>query len=281
MSRNLQISRRGSFKARLIIALIIAAVSAMSYCSMNQENPITGERQRVAMSEKDEIALGLHAAPKMVQQHGGLHPDPRGQAHVDRVGGRLLGALDQWLASRNPPRKNPFPFEFHLLRDNRTINAFALPGGQVFITEALYRRLQTEGQLAGVIGHEIGHVLSRHGAQRLAKEQLTQGLVGAVGVAGGNVDSARLAQAVGQLVNMRYGREDELESDSWGVRLCTMAGYNPEAMYGVMDVLEQASKGGGPPEFMSTHPKPANRKDYVRAVIEKEYPEGLPPNLEP
>jgi predicted Zn-dependent protease len=235
----------------------------------------------VALSEKDEIALGLHAMPQMIRQHGGEHPDPRAQAHVDRIGGRLLAALNKWLAGHNPPRRNPFPFEFHLLRDSRTINAFALPGGQVFITQALYQRLQTEGQLAGVIGHEIGHVLSRHGAQRLAQQRLTQGLAGAAGVAGGDINSARLAQAVGELVNMRYGREDELESDKWGVRLCAMAGYDPKAMYGVMKVLEEAAPGGGPPEMMSTHPKPANRAKYVEEVIKTEFPEGLPPGLEP
>jgi predicted Zn-dependent protease len=280
MLRTFSRVRRGSVRARLVIALVIALISAVTYCSRTQVNPITGEKQRVALTEKDEIALGLHARGPMMQQHGGLHPDPQGQARVDRIGARLLRALDQWLASRNPPRKNPFPFEFHLLRDSRTINAFALPGGQVFITQALYSRLKTEGQVAGVIGHEIGHVLSRHGAQRLAKERLTQGLVGAVGVAGGNVDSARLAQAVGQLVNMRYGRDDELESDRWGVRLCAMAGYDPTAMFEVMKVLEEASRGG-PPEFLSTHPKPANRMKYVDEVIKQEFPEGLPDNLEP
>lgn len=281
MRRDFHSIRRGDVRVRLLIALVIALFSVVSYCSMSQENPITGEKQRVALSEKDEIALGLHAMPQMIQQHGGPHPDPRAQAHVDQIGGRLLAALNKWLASHNPPRRNPFPFEFHLLRDSRTINAFALPGGQVFITQALYQRLQTEGQLAGVIGHEIGHVLSRHGAQRLAQQRLTQGLAGAAGVAGGDINSARLAQAVGELVNMRYGREDELESDKWGVRLCAMAGYDPKAMYGVMRVLEEASPGGGPPEMMSTHPKPANRAKYVEEVIKTEFPEGLPPNLEP
>ena len=279
MRREFRSGRRGDVRVRLLIALVIALFSVVSYCSMSQENPITGEKQRVALSEKDEIALGLHARPQMMQQHGGLYPDAQAQAHVDRVGGRLLAALNKWLASQNPPRRNPFPFEFHLLRDARTINAFALPGGQVFMTQALYQRLQTEGQVAGVIGHEIGHVLSRHGAQRLAQQRLTQGLAGAAGVAGGDINSARLAQAVGELVNMRYGREDELESDKWGVRLCAMAGYDPTAMYGVMKVLEEASSGG-PPEMMSTHPKPANRVKYIEEVIKAEFPQGLPPGLE-
>jgi predicted Zn-dependent protease len=79
---------------------------------------------------------------------------------------------------------------------------------------------------------------------------------------------------------MQYGREDELESDRWGVRLSAMSGYDPRAMFGVMKVLEEASRGG-PPEMLSTHPKPANRVKYVEEVIQKEFPQGLPPNLEP
>ena len=215
----------GGLKMRLIIAAVMVLFSLFTYMNMGQTNPVTGERQRVAMSADQEIAMGLQAAPEMTAQHGGLHPDPRGQQIVDAVGDRLLTALDGWLQERG--KTNPFRFEFHLLRDPRTVNAFALPGGQVFITYALYSQLETEGQLAGVLGHEIGHVLSRHGAQRMAKQKLTQGLVGAAGVAGGGYDSAQMAQFVGQFINMKYGREDELESDKWGGSLDCRSGVRP------------------------------------------------------
>lgn len=112
----------------------------------------------------------------------------------------------------------------------------------------------------------------------MAKQQLTQGLAGAAGVAGGGYDSARMAQAIGQMVNMKYGRKDELESDLWGVRLSALAGYDPRAMIGVMDILDEASQGG-PPEMMSTHPKPANRKAYIERVLKREFPNGVPQGL--
>jgi predicted Zn-dependent protease len=147
------------------------------------------------------------------------------------------------------------------------------------MTSALYDRLETEGQVAGVLGHEIGHVVERHGAEQLAKQQLTQGLAGAVGVAGGDIDSARLAAAVGQLVNMKYGRDAELESDRWGVRVMAQAGYDPRAMLRVMEILEEAG-GGDMPEFLSTHPKPANRLEYIREVLEAEFPDGVPEGIE-
>ena len=270
--------RRSEWKMRLLLAGLIALVSVISFYSMTTENPITGEHQRVAMTEQEEIAMGLQAEPEMVSQHGGISPNPQARREVDKVGGLLLAALDESL--RKQGKANPYQFKFHLLDDPRTVNAFALPGGQVFITTGLYKDLETEGQLAGVLGHEIGHVLSRHGAQQLAKQQLTQGLIGAAGVAGGSQDSARMAAQVGQLVTLKYGRSAELEADKWGVKLAAMAGYDPQAMIGVMKILDKVSQGG-PPEFFSTHPKPANREQYIEDVIKKEFPSGVPPGLKP
>lgn len=269
-----------AFKMRLLIAGGVALFSLVSYLSTSDTNPITGARQRVAMSPEEEIALGLQALPEMAAQHGGEYPDAEAQATVDAIGNHLVKTLDGWLS--NQQRANPYRFEFHLLRDDRTVNAFALPGGQVFITYALFQRLQTEGQLAGVLGHEIGHVLERHGSQRMAKQKLTAGLTGAAGVAGGGYDSARMAQAVGQMINMSYGRQDELESDKWGVLLSALGGYDPRAMIGVMDVLEEASGGGGgQAEIFSTHPKPENRREYISVVIREVFPDGLPSGLRP
>jgi len=280
------------FKARLLIAAAIALFAVVSYYAKPGDlNQVTGERERVAMTDAgEEIKLGLQAAPQMVGQHGGPSRDFAAQQRVHTVGWRLLDALDVALEQMNRqgeaeiPYRNPYreAFQFTLLADPRTVNAFALPGGQVFITESLYRRLQTEGELAGVIGHEIGHVLSRHGNKRMAKQGLYQGLAGAVGVLGGDAQSTRMAQMVSSVLSMKYGREQEIESDDWGVRLCGLAGYDPRAMVGVMKVLDEATGGGGgPPEFLSTHPKPANRAEYIEAAIKKWYPNGVPQGLRP
>jgi predicted Zn-dependent protease len=266
---------------RLILAAVIAIIALISYYGRPGDvNQVTGESQRVAFSEEtDEVQMGLAARREMAVQFGGPDPDPDAQAWVKRVGERLLDALDESLAPGG--RTNPYrnAFEFTLLADRQTVNAFALPGGQVFITRALFRDLQTEGQLAGVLGHEMGHVIERHGNERMAQQQLFQGLAAAGGVAGGDQQSARMAQAVANLVQMKYGREDELESDKWGVRLLYLAGYDPRAMVGVMEVLERAG-GSGPPEFFSTHPKPANRVAYIEQIIKQEFPDGVPDGLE-
>lgn len=271
-----------AIKMRLLIALALVAFAVLSYfMKAKDKNEVTGEMERVALGEEaDEIQLGMQAAPEMVDMHGGPSRSRADQQLVNTVGERLLVALDKDLKEKG--LRNPYrdAFTFTLLADPQTVNAFALPGGPVFITQALYAALKTEGQLAGVLGHEIGHILSRHGNKQMARQGLFQGIAGAVGVLGGDANSARMGQMVSAVLSTRYGRDAELESDKWGVKLMTMAGYNPESMIGVMKVLEEASgAGGGPPEFLSTHPKPANREKYIQQVIEEEFPDGLPPNL--
>lgn len=159
-------SQRSGIPVRLLIAVGIAIFSVISYYSMGSKNPFTGKTQRVALTPEEEIAIGLNAVPELAAKFGGLHRDEAAQRHIDDVGERLVAAVGEIV--RENDGENPFKFEFHLLADTKTVNAFALPGGQVFITVALYERLETEGQLAGVLGHEVGHVLMRHGAQRLA-----------------------------------------------------------------------------------------------------------------
>ena len=90
-----------------------------------------------------------------------------------------------------------------------------------------------------------------------------------------------MGQMVASALSMKYGREDELESDDWGVKLCGLAKYDPEAMLGVMDIMAKATGDKGPPEFMSTHPKPANRKEYIEKAIQKYYPNGTPADFRP
>ncbi|MFK7961173.1 MAG: M48 family metalloprotease, partial [Phycisphaerales bacterium] len=225
--------RLGSLKMRLIIFAAMALFAIVGFLRTRGVNPITGQVQYAALNVEEEIVLGLQAAPEMAAKHGGLHPDREAQEQVDIVGARLVAA--------SPAKDGPYTFEFHLLADDRTINAFALPGGQCFITAALYEQLETEGQLAGVLGHEIGHVIERHGAEHLAKGKLTQGLTGAVAAASDDPRAAAaMAQAVGNLLNMKYGRDDELESDGWGVQLTAAAGYDPRGMIRVMEILAAA-----------------------------------------
>jgi len=244
--------------ARLILGVIIAIISLISYLGSSEFNPVTGEQQYVSLTVQQEIALGLQSAPTMIQEYGGLYQDSDVQNQIQRIGNRLV--------QDSIANKTPWQFEFYVL-DSDVINAFALPGGPVFITTGLLFQLETEDAAAGVIAHEIVHVLARHSAQRIAKNDLTNGVIGAVGVASGDRETTQAVALIGSLVNMQYGRDDEIESDTLGVCLMLSAGYDPQAMVEVMEVLQQAG-GGRQPEFFSTHPNPDNRIEQIQRAID-------------
>lgn len=255
-------SGTGRFKLFLIIGLAMAGYQAFKYFTNTQVNPVTGEAQRIQWSQQEEVQLGIQSAPQMAQQHGGLHPDQAAQDLVDRVGERLVNS--------SIAKTSGYPYDFHLLADDQVVNAFALPGGQCFITAALFGRLESEDQLAGVMGHEIGHVIQRHGAQRMAKSGFIQGLIQSVMIgSGGDYSMMQVANVIGQYSSMKYGRDQELESDDWGVRLMMEAGYDPIKLIDVMDILEEASGGNKVPEFQSSHPSPDNRREKILESIEK------------
>ena len=215
---------------QLIIGLIIAAVGAIGYYSHTSVNPVTGETQHVGnITEQQETAMGLQAAPEMIHEMGGeVQQDDPAARWVNYVGTRVHDNSDA--------SKSPYHYQFHLLNDHQTINAFALPGGQVFITRALFDKLSTEAELAGVLGHEITHVVERHSAQQMAKQGLTQSLVMATGVAAsGNSNHPGEGQAVmvaasaaANLMNLSYSRKDESEADAGGLRWMTQAAYDPQ-----------------------------------------------------
>ncbi|QHC86444.1 peptidase M48 Ste24p [Empedobacter brevis] len=253
--------QKGGTSIKLIIAAAIVIFSVIKYFSSSEVNEITGEKQYISLTKEDEIAMGINSAPQMAREFGGLSQNVQYQELVKQVGTKIVNNSDA--------RKTNYPFQFYVLVDNQTVNAFALPGGPIFITEALLTRLQNEDQLAGVLGHEVGHVIARHSAEQLSKQELSQGIAGAAGVAAGDANSAYYAQVVANMVNMKYGRDDELESDDLGVRFMIQAGYNPEALIGVMDILEEASGGSQVPEFQSTHPSPSNRREKIKVAIEK------------
>jgi len=266
----------GKLLVRLLLGLIFALFGTFNYCSNVSQNPITDEQQRVALSPEQEVALGRQGRQEVVQQLGGLYPSPQLQTYIDQVG--------QQVVQQSEAAQSPYPFEFHLLDSPDTVNALALPGGQIFITTGLLREMDSEAQLAGVLGHEVGHVVARHGSEHLARRQLGAMLVNAIGIAASDSaqsaqQAAAIAQAVNQLVNLRYGREDELESDRLGLQFMTEADYDPQGLVELMQILESAQSGGNPPEFLSTHPSPDNRIARIEEDIRETYPNGVPPEL--
>jgi len=251
--------RRGGLKIRILIGLAIVAFAFIKKCNNKTLNEYTDRVQNINMSTDQEIAIGLQNGPEMAKQHGGLYPDERLQNYVDNVGNKLV--------NNTMARESPYRYEFHLLADPHTINAFALPGGQIFITYALYSKLQNEDQLAGVLGHEIGHVLGRHSAERIAEHDFWKTISTGASV---GADAGGLVNGIGQNILLGNGRDDELESDKLGILFMIRSGYNPQEMIGVMQILKAAAGPNRTPEFQSTHPDPDNRIEKIREAI-REY----------
>lgn len=261
---------------RIAVVAVIALVSLVSYFAKYERNPTTGKLQAVANTEQQEIQLGLQAAPQMAQEMGGeisAQRDPRA-AKVSDLGQQLVRSSK---AGQSPYAQS---FNFHLLADTRTVNAFALPGGQIFITAALYDKLANEAQLAGVLGHEVGHVVWRHASVQMAKGQLGQSLVGAVAAGTGYDQTVTYAAGLAnKMLTLKYGRGDELQADEWGLITMEQAGYDPAQMLAVMNTLKQASGGAGGPAIFSTHPDPDARIKRIQAYLDAKFPSGVPSNL--
>lgn len=253
------------------IVLVAAGMLAISGCTTN---PTTGRKQLNVMSRQDEIQMGTEAKPEMEKEFGGTVKDPALEAYVGEIGHNLSGVTEADYPS--------LPWEFTLL-DSDVINAFALPGGKVFITRGLASKLTSEAQLAGVLGHECGHVTARHTNDRMSQQVWTTlggaaagaavgAAVGGKGHRGeGAAVGAGVGVAAGGIWALAYSRDQENEADSLGMRYMTKLHYNPEAQMQVMQILAKESAGGRAPEMLSTHPYPESRVERIKGQLQKEY----------
>ena len=238
------------------LALAGALVVLAPACATN---PATGQRQLSLIGEQQEIAMGREADQQVVAQLG-LYPDEGVQRYVERVG-RALAA-----ASERPD----LPWTFRVV-DDPVVNAFALPGGFIYVTRGILTHFDSEAQLAAVVGHEIGHVTGRHSVERISKAQLAQlGLgIGAI-VEPEVANYADLAQTGLSVLFLKYSRDDEREADSLGLRYLTRksyaAGEMPE-VFALLDRVSAAAGGGRIPGWLATHPAPENRRERITAEI--------------
>ncbi|MEO8504695.1 MAG: M48 family metalloprotease [Acidobacteriota bacterium] len=249
---------------RWLLGLALAAMAVLAY--VGGKSPRLGAMQ-VDLSPEQEVALGLQSTPELELRFGGLDADPAVQQRVQAVGERVV--------SQSVAASTPYDFHFYVLADMRTVNAFALPGGPVFITRALLSRLGNEAQLAGVLGHQVGHLVARH-------SNPARGLRDEADAADDEVSrtgEGHTATMSDHISRLKYSRDDELEADELGVQMMSEAGYDPRALVGVMAMLAQATSGGRPPEFLRTHPDPGNRAERIQNEIARRFPDGVPEGL--
>jgi len=247
-----------------LVALALASFAALAIAPACSLNETTGENQFNLLSANQEVEMGLASKPEIVAEFGGEVTDPQLKAYVTDMGKRLAAATE----GIGPG----LPWSFTLLNSD-VVNAFALPGGQVFVTRGLARRLTNEAQLAGVIGHEIGHATARHGGQRISKQLGAQIILQGLSAGTGSPELTSLGEQVAQLSLLSYSRDQEHQADSLGVRYMVRAKYNPIGQVQVMQLFADLSKqtGGSGNEWTSTHPDPANRVIRLREEIARSY----------
>jgi predicted Zn-dependent protease len=238
----------------------VVPVLALALLAACATNPATGRRQIMLVSEAQEIEMGRQADQEVASSIG-LYPDEAVQRYVADLGASLAQASE----------RPSLPWTFRVV-DDAAVNAFALPGGFNYVTRGLMTHLNSEAELASVLGHEIGHVTARHTASSITKSQLaTIGLVAGMIVQPELARFGDLAQAGLSLLFMRFGRDAERQADDLGLRYMTRREYDPREMVEVFSVLDRLGSESGEgrlPGWLSTHPAPEDRAQRIRAAID-------------
>jgi predicted Zn-dependent protease len=234
-------------------ALCLLLIAA---CTMN---PATGERQLTLMSEAQEIQIGAQTHPEVLASYG-AYDDPEWQAYIQELGAEIAATCER-------PDLN---WTFTVL-DDPVVNAMALPGGYIYVNRGILAHFNSEAELVSVLGHEIGHVTARHSVEQMSRAQLTQLGLGVAAIA--SEEFRQYAGLAGQgigILFLKFGRDDENQADSLGLRYMTRAGYDPHEMPRVFATLDRVSASHGlraTPQWLSTHPNPGNRISNIEARI--------------
>ncbi|QMU29343.1 M48 family metalloprotease [Adhaeribacter radiodurans] len=233
-------------------------VATLLICHSCATNPVTGKKDISFISKQQEIAMGQQADPEVINQFG-LYPNKQLQNFINEKGQKMVAVS----------HRKDLKYEFKII-DSPVINAFAVPGGYVYFTRGIMAHFNNEAQFAGVLGHEIGHIAARHSAQQQSKSMLAQ-----IGLVVGMVISPEFAQFGEQaqqslaLLFLKFGRDDERQSDQLGVEYSTKIGYDAAQMADFFLTLkrEQEQSETEPiPDFLSTHPNPADRYETVKEL---------------
>jgi len=258
--------------------LLVLSSSLLLGLSGCETNPYTGRSQLLMTSVSEEMQLGAQAY-QQVKNDPKVHQsqDPREVEPVKRVAARIIEAAKR---SKYAEMAKQFQWEVTVIKDDKTMNAFALPGGKIAVYTGIFPVAKTEAGLAAVLGHEVTHALARHGAERMSQGELTNAALQVVGAAAGASgmnptlsQGAMAALGAGAQVGvlLPFSRSHESEADYIGILLAADAGYDPRESVHLWERMEQLSGGGGPSEFLSTHPGHETRI----AQLKKWMPEAM------
>jgi len=244
---------------KVILPAVLFGLCLAAGCAVN---PITGESEMMLFPNEQDMAIGKQYAPEVEKALKGRIDDQAMQNYIDGVG-RKIAQL-----SHRPD----FDYHFVAVKD-KSINAISLPGGYIFVTKGMLLKLKSESQLAGVLAHEIVHVVARDTANSMSKQMGTDIILMGAASQTSSQGAMAAAQITSQILSVKYSREDERTADLGGLDYMIKAGYDPNGMVETMRMLESEDQTS-PVEFLSTHPSPESRLSYLNARIQTHYAGG-------
>jgi beta-barrel assembly-enhancing protease len=253
--------------------LLLSASAIACFAYVVQSVPQLPEPGNTGVTKEQQIQLGQQTAAEVYKQMPVLPDGSAETQYVQQLGKKLVSAI---------PAENSWPYQFHVV-PQKEINAFALPGGPIFVNIGTVTSAANEAQLAGVMAHEISHVYMQHSVKQMKKQQLQQGLVSILGAVLGQANGtgaalARLGIGIGSgMLSLKYSRGDEAQADSVGAVLMYKVGYQPVELAQFFQTLEQQGGAGGP-NFLSDHPNPGNRVAAIQEEIRGWPPVNAPVN---
>jgi beta-barrel assembly-enhancing protease len=241
--------------------ILIVTILGLLSCAGCTVNPVTGTKEFTLLnpSAAEEKQIGAQYAPEMTKQMGGKIENAQLQSYISQVGQKIAKAS-------HTPNEH---FEYAALND-KAVNAFALPGGYIFITKGMLEQLNNEAQLAAILGHETAHVTAHHSATAMGQQIGFELILSTIGATKTPQTVQQVAQISTELAGLKYSRTHENEADSVGLDYMVKAGYNPIGMAQTMEILQKQS-GGKSFEWLSTHPNPANRLGTIQDKIHSKY----------
>lgn len=264
---NRLVSRHRHRPAALLAALAATLAASLAFATACATNPATGRSQLALLTVDQEIAMGREAHQEVLQTMG-AYDDPELQRYVDGIGQRLAAASE----------RPDLPWTFTVI-DDPAVNAFALPGGYIYLTRGILSYMESEAEMVSVLGHEIGHVTARHSVEQVSRAQLAQlGLVAGMVLSPRVRELGNLASTGLQVMFLKFSRDDERQADDLGFRYMNRAGYEPREMVEMFRTLERVSEGSGQgrlPDWLSTHPNPTDRLERIQRAIAAAVPETL------
>lgn len=255
------ISQNRKYTIGFILIVVIILLSLFLFSIKTQVNPVTGKKQYINLTPKQEIELGLECAPDMAAKFGGLYANTEIQNRIKNIGQKLVAVKQV--------SKSPYQFDFHVLADSQMVNIFSFPGGQIFITKGLLTLLKTDDEIAAVLSHEIGHVIGRHTTEKLSGFNVLEEFKDSTN-ATNRYDSEQISKFITDLLKLTFDSEEEKEADELALKYLVGSGYKSNILPQILKNFDEKSEELNVTDFLNRHPISERRIENLENALKKD-----------